>query len=164
MGTGWSYTHVVVPPATRRDTRPPLATTVYRLGAVTAIRYVALSAGRSLHGNQDGAPTGWLATSAPSVSSSQPMSPQRLRTGRGLPAYSTVTTNGVPAGTGRTGRTRSFPSRCRCRAGAPSRRTRSARNAAKSSGTSASRRSATAAMTARPDSRAVSGRYCTARS
>lgn len=64
--------------------RPP-TTTVYGDGVVTAIWYVALSAGRSLHGNQEGAPTGWLATSAPSVSSSQPRPPHGLRTGRGFP-------------------------------------------------------------------------------
>ena len=34
----------------------PLATTWYGLAAVSSMRYVALSSGRSLHGNHDGAP------------------------------------------------------------------------------------------------------------
>ena len=36
-------------------------------GMVTAMRYVALSAIRSLHGNQVGAPCGWAATMTPSA-------------------------------------------------------------------------------------------------
>ena len=43
-----------------------------------AIRYGALRSGRSSHGNQDGAPMGWLATSTPSVNCSQPSPPNRL--------------------------------------------------------------------------------------
>ncbi|GAA3118221.1 hypothetical protein GCM10020254_76500 [Streptomyces goshikiensis] len=75
------------------------------------IWYEALSAGRSLQGYQDGAPTGWLATSAPSVSSSQPMPPQGLRTGLGLPAQCTSTVKAAPAAGGLAGRIRSFPPR-----------------------------------------------------
>ena len=53
---------------------------------------MALLSGRSLHGNQDGAPCGWAATITPSSSSSQPASPSTLEgTGRGLPEYVTRT-------------------------------------------------------------------------
>ncbi|EXU62874.1 hypothetical protein Z951_39035 [Streptomyces sp. PRh5] len=55
-GAGCSYTQVVVEALTVRESRVPAATTVYADGAVTSIRYDALSAGWSLHGNQDGAP------------------------------------------------------------------------------------------------------------
>jgi hypothetical protein len=42
----------------RRDTSRPLATTRYDDSVLIAIRYVALSAGWSLHGNQVAAPQG----------------------------------------------------------------------------------------------------------
>ena len=85
MGAGCSYTQVVLLARVVRATSRPPVTAVYGDGVVIARRYAALSAGRSLQGYQDGAPTGWLATSAPSVSSSQPRPPHGLRTGLGLP-------------------------------------------------------------------------------
>ena len=51
------------------------------------IRYDALSSGRSLQGNHDGAPCVWPATMTPSASSSQPMSSPPSGTGRGRPPY-----------------------------------------------------------------------------
>lgn len=76
------------------------------------IWYEALSAGRSLHGYQEGAPIGWLATNAPSSSSSQPSSPQGLVTGLGLPDQCTSTVNAAPARIGFGGRMRNRPPRC----------------------------------------------------
>ncbi len=95
----------------RVSSRPP-ATTAYADGVVTEIWYDALSAGRSLHGYHDGAPMGWLATSAPSSSSSQPSPPHGLLTGSGLPDQCTSTVKAAPARTGLAGRTRSLPPRC----------------------------------------------------
>lgn len=73
------------PPERRWSVSTPFAMTWYGDAVVTEIRYVALSPGRSLHGNQDGAPMGCPATSAPSDSSSQPSPPHGLGTGTGLP-------------------------------------------------------------------------------
>ncbi len=95
----------------RVSSRPP-ATTWYAEGVVIEIWYDALSAGRSLHGYHDGAPTGWLATSAPSTSSSQPSPPHGLLTGFGFPDHCTSTVNAAPARIGFAGRTRSLPPRC----------------------------------------------------
>ena len=85
---------------------------MYGDAVVTATRKVALSSGWSLHGNQDGAPFGWLATSTPSVSSSQPMSPQRPEMGTGLPAYRMSILKVSPAPIGRSGLIRSLSGRC----------------------------------------------------
>ena len=76
-------------------------------------------AGWSLHGNQDGAPIGWLATSAPSVSSSQPTSPQRLRTGRGLPRVAHLDRERGPAAPAAPGVTCSLPPRAGVTRGRP---------------------------------------------
>ena len=63
----------------------PVATAGVSRSAVTVMRNVAFSSGVSSQGNQLGAPLGWLATIDPSSVSSQPRSPQTLRTGRGTP-------------------------------------------------------------------------------
>jgi hypothetical protein len=73
-----------------------VASTVYADAVLNETRKPALSSGRSLHGNQDGDPIGWLATSAPSVNSSQPMSPHRPEMGTGVPAYRTSILKVVP--------------------------------------------------------------------
>src|SRR6476469_5411862 len=62
------------------------------------MRKLALLLGWSSQGNQDAAPLGWPATSAPLVSSSKPTEPHRDRSGRGLPAYRTSIFRAAPAG------------------------------------------------------------------
>ncbi len=74
--------------------------------------YVALSSGRSLQGNQVGAPCGWPATITPSVSSSQPASPTVLLfITVGRPEYLTLTSNVVPVVIGVASQTAMPPSR-----------------------------------------------------
>ena len=58
-----------------------------------------MSSGRSLQGNQVGAPCGWAATITPSLSSSHPASPSVLDFRiAGWPEYFTRTSNSVPGG------------------------------------------------------------------
>ena len=71
-----------------------------------------MSSGRSLQGNQVGAPCGWAATMTPSLSSSQPASPSVLDLRiAGWPENFTRTSNSVPAATGLANHTASAPSR-----------------------------------------------------
>jgi hypothetical protein len=85
IGSSCRYVQVVLAPAILRLSSTPLATTWYAEAVVIAILYAALRSGRSSQGNQDGAPIGWLATSTPSVSCSQPRVPKRLFIGLGAP-------------------------------------------------------------------------------
>jgi hypothetical protein len=66
-------------------TSEPVTTARYGESVVSRMWNGALEDGWSSHGNQLAAPLGWLATRTPSVSSSQPTSPQAPRMGRGLP-------------------------------------------------------------------------------
>nr|BFE73621.1 hypothetical protein GCM10020092_069220 [Actinoplanes digitatis] len=113
---------MVLPAPRRWDTRSPVTITAYGEAVVSATRKAALSPGRSLQGNHDGDPFGWLATSAPSVSSSHPTSPHRPEMGTGLPAYRMSTRNVSPAKMGRSGRMCSLSGRCVYFAGRPSTR------------------------------------------
>ena len=153
MGSFRSYTQVVVPAPRRRETRSPVASTVYRDAVVSATRKVALSSGRSLHGNQDGDPFGWLATSTPSVSSSQPMSPHRPEMGTGVPAYRISIWKVAPCPIGRSGLIRSLPGRWLNLAGRPSTRTSWIRKRPRSRLNRDSGWTARAVMTAFPASR-----------
>jgi hypothetical protein len=148
-----SYTQVVLPAPRRRDTGSPVTSTVYAEEVVSETRNVALAPGWSSHGNQDGDPFGWLATSTPSVSSSQPRSPHRPEMGTGLPAYRMSTRNVSQAPIGRSGRICSLSGRWVYFAGRPSTRTSCTRSRPRSSVNRDNDWTASAVMTARPTSR-----------
>ena len=101
--------HVMVLAPRRCSTSVPLHRTWYAAGAVSSMAYVALSEGRSLHGNHDGAPCGCAATITPSVSSSQPASPSGPPTGAGWPAYAITSVSSSPTVAGRWSRISSTP-------------------------------------------------------
>ena len=86
MGWGRSKSQVVMLPLRFLPTSAPVTTARYGESVVSRMRNGALDEGWSSQGNQLAAPLGWPATSTPSVSSSQPTSPQAPRMGRGLPA------------------------------------------------------------------------------